>query len=59
MNLVECYIIKIHDEQVYPFNKDFVDVDLTYDCYGTVKRDTKLFPKSVWEKAKERGYFLV
>lgn len=58
MNLVECYIIKIHDEQVYPFNKDFVDVDLTYDCYGTVKRDTKLFPKGVWEKAKERGYFL-
>lgn len=59
MNLVEYYIVEIHDEQVCPFNRDFVDVDLTYDCYGTVKRTTKSFRKEVWEKAKERGYFLV
>ena len=59
MNLVEYYIIEIHDEQVCPFNRDFVDVDLTYDCYGTVRRTTKSFRKEVWEKAKEMGYFLV
>lgn len=58
MNLLECKIIEIHNEWVFPFDENYVDVDLTYDCWGEVKRDTKLFPKGVWETAKKRGYFL-
>lgn len=58
MNLLEHYIITVHGEhEIYMF-PDFVKVDLTYDCYGTIRRCRKMFRKSEWEEAKKKGVFL-
>ena len=46
MNLLKHYIVEVHREQEVYFNPDFVTVDLTYDCYGTIKRCLKMFRKS-------------
>lgn len=61
MNLLEHYIKQIHKEIYKHSNKhniDYVIVDVTYDCYGSVERKEVEFLKEEWEKAKEKGYFL-
>lgn len=57
MNLVEHYIVTIHSETLSKDGK-FIIVDLTYDCYGCLKRTTEEFLISTWDKIKEDGYFL-
>lgn len=57
MNLLEHYIIEIHSEQEL-LAVGMVKVDLTYDCYGTIRRGVKLFGKREWEEAKKEGVFL-
>jgi hypothetical protein len=58
MNLLEHYIVKVHGEQEIYMFPDFVKVDLTYDCFGDIKRCLKMFRKSEWEEAKKKGVFL-
>lgn len=61
MNLLECFIKEIHNEEYKhsdKYNCDYVEVDLTYNCYGTVKRTKEIFGFTEWEKTKEKGYFL-
>lgn len=68
MNLLEHYIVKIHSVEdvtkdyekrigVKP-NEPVYMVDLTYDCYGKIKREAYIFCKSKFEQVKKRGYFM-
>ena len=68
MNLLEHYIVEIHSEKDitneftqhcgYVPKEPFLQIDLTYNCYGSVKRTTESFWKSNWEEIKKKGYFL-
>lgn len=58
MNLIEHYIIKVHREHEIYMNPDFIKVDLTYDCYGTIRRCLMMFRKCEWKEAKKKGVFL-
>lgn len=58
MNLLEHYIIEVHQIVVpedYPY---MVKVDLTYDCYGSVQRGWHTTFKEDWEKEFAQGYYL-
>lgn len=58
MNLIKNHILEIHSEtKRHPYSL-YIDVDLTYDCYGLIKRDTITFYVPEWEKARKNGYFL-
>ena len=65
MNLLEHYIKEVHKVELKSgpsiFNDNIIqwyEVDLTYNCYGCIKRTTMSFPKKQWEEAKQKGYFL-
>ena len=64
MNLLEQWIEEIHEEKPYEdvwtkgFNKEFVQVDVTFECYGNTRRGKIVFSKEGWEKCKEDGYFM-
>ena len=68
MNLLEHYIKEIHsikditNEFIeccgYVPNEPLLEVDLTYDCYGVVKRGKMTFWKSNFEMVKNEGYFM-
>ena len=68
MKLVENYIKKIYSEEDItdkyreqikkePSEK-LIQVDIEYNCYGSVRRDKMTFLQSMWEEAKRKGYFL-
>ena len=68
MNLLEHYIKEVHsvnditdkfeEHCGYKPDEPFLEVDLTYNCYGLEKRCRKSFWKSNWETVKKEGYFL-
>lgn len=68
MNILEHYIEAVHSvidvteqfekSQGYPPLEQLFKVDLTYDCYGLIKRETRFFSKTEWEDAQKKGYFL-
>lgn len=58
MNLLEHYIVKVHSfEEVKCNLGTFIEVDLTYNCYGNVERRKTSFLKEEWEEALEKGYY--
>lgn len=64
MNLLENYIVEIHSVTPYiaewteEFNRDFVEVDITTDCYGIKKREICVFDSISWGEIKEQGYYM-
>lgn len=68
MNLLEHYIEQIHgvvdltDEFArhcgYVPKEPFLEVDVTYNCYGVKKREKVSFWKSNFDNVKKVGYFL-
>lgn len=68
MNLLEHYIVEIHSEKDitnefiehcgYVPEEPLLQIDLTYNCYGLIERNTKLFWASNWDGIKATGYFL-
>ena len=64
MNLLEVYIVEIHSEKPYTegwtkkFDKEFVEVDVTTNCYGSVKRNTTIWTTEELKKYKEDGYYM-
>lgn len=58
MNLLEHYIIEVHDVTGFTAVPGMIKVDVTYNCYGTVQRGTHIFTKELWEEALIKGYFL-
>ena len=64
MNLLEHYIEEVHfvtdvtNKLAYPTSEPLYAVDLTYDCHGQIKRETRYFFQTEWEVAKLKGYFM-
>ena len=68
MNLLEHYIKEIHsvkditnkftERTGYVPDEPLLQVELTYDCYGVVKRTAETFWQSNFERAKKQGYFM-
>ena len=59
MNLVEHYIIEIYDVKENKYGSEkYLIVDLQYNCYGTIKREKRVFTKEGFEEAKQQGYFM-
>lgn len=64
MNLLEQYIEEIHSEKpcnaewTKKFNKEFVEVDHTTNCYGRLTRTKDVFAKNDWERFKMQGYYM-
>ena len=68
MNLLEHYIKEIHsvkditnkfeEKCGYAPHDQFLEVDLTCDCYGVVERKICYFSKSKFEIVKKQGYFM-
>ena len=65
MNLLEQYIVEVHSEKPYSDEwvkkfpgKEFVEVEVTTDCYGRTKRDTHVFDVNDWKKYQEQGYWM-
>lgn len=62
MNLIESHIVEIHSEQ--PTASEwfddgyYIEVDVTYNCYGTITRGKHSFNKDEWEVVKQNGYWL-
>mgnify|MGYP000981146930 CR=1 FL=1 len=60
MNLLEHYIKEVHSvKEVQQDWGSFILVDLTADCYGTIKRTKTSFRDAEeWEKVQELGYYM-
>ena len=58
MNLLEHYIKQIHEVKEYEEYPDMLEVDVTYDCYGDIKRGKHITSKEQWKVDSSRGYFL-
>ncbi len=58
MNLLEHYIIEIHNVIEFNTVPGMIKVDVTYNCYGTVERGTHITSKELWEEALNKGYYL-
>lgn len=58
MNLLEHYIIEVHDVTEFNEVPGMIKVDVTYNCYGTVERGKYITSKELWEEALAKGYYL-
>lgn len=62
--MLEQYIKEVHSVTPYTeswtkqYGKDFLMVDLTVNCYGSLSRNERLFSVDEWEEAKEKGYYM-
>ena len=63
MNLIESYLKEIHSvkpctaewTKEFP-DREFVEVDVTEDCYGRVTRRDHVFTVQEWADFQEKGY---
>lgn len=65
MNLLEQYIQEVHSEKPYSADwtnefpeREFVEVEVTTNCYGREKRETHIFNTVEWSKYKSQGYWM-
>lgn len=65
MNLLEQYIEEVHSVRIYDAlwtrkfpNTNFVEVEVTTNCYGNVTRKKHVFQAEEWEKFKKQGYWM-
>lgn len=65
MNLLEHYIKEIHSVQDYKeeWTKEFpgecfVEVDITYNCYGRIERRSHIWSINKWDRINQKGYFM-
>ena len=58
MNLLEHYIKEVHGIKESSARPEWIEVDVTTDCWGDVRRTTHITTKKQWEQDLERGYFM-
>lgn len=59
MNTLECWIEDIHSIKPEIINgEEWVVVDITVNCWGSIERKTKEMPKARWEWTVKNGYFV-
>lgn len=61
MNLLECYIEKVHLEKEVKqdwMDEPYVEVEITTNRCGQRERKKELFPVSYWKTIKEAGFYM-
>lgn len=58
MNILEHYIKEVHSIKEIEKYPDMIEVDVTYNCYGSIQRTIHLTNKEQWKKDLEKGYFM-
>jgi hypothetical protein len=58
MNLIEHFIIEVHEIKEFDDYPNIIEVDVTTNCYGAIQRAKQCFSKEKWQKAIAQGYFL-
>ena len=58
MNLLEHFIIEVHEIKEFDDYPNLIEVDVTTKCYGVITRTKHFFKKEKWQKAVEQGYFI-
>lgn len=58
MNLLEHFIIEVHEIKEFDDYPNIIEVDVTTKCYGVKQITKQSFSKEQWQKAVEQGYFL-
>lgn len=65
MNLLEQYIKEIHSEKPHEEEwtkefkgKQFVEVEVTTNCYGSLTTEKRVFEVAEWAIIKEQGYWM-
>lgn len=64
MNVLEHYIVETHSVTPYraewtkEVSDKFVTADITTNCYGVTKRESRVFSEREWDEAVKNGYYL-
>lgn len=58
MNLVEHYIVEAHQVIIPKEYSHMVQVDLTYNCYGSIQRGWHTTLEEDWYQELRQGYYL-
>ena len=58
MNLLKHSIIEVHGTKEFGKYPNMIEVDVTYNCYGDIKRTKHITDKQQWQKDMEVGFFL-
>jgi hypothetical protein len=65
MNLLEVYLEEIHSVEPYTAewvkefpDREFVEVDVTTNSYGSIRRSKHVWTTTEFEKYKEQGYYM-
>lgn len=58
MNLLEHYIQEVHGVKESLTHPEWIEVDVTADCWGDVRRITHITTKKQWEQDLKNGYFM-
>lgn len=58
MNLLEHYIVRIHEVKEFEKYPDMIEVDVTCDCYGSKQRVKHITDREQWQKDIKNGYFM-
>ncbi|KDN58472.1 hypothetical protein [Exiguobacterium sp. AB2] len=66
MNMLENYIVEVHDVETYNAewtkedwakDKTWVEVDHTTNCYGSKTRSKRVYELNDWEATLKQGYY--
>ena len=58
MNILEHYIVEIHEEkelEKYPY---MLEIDVTCDCWGDRQRTKHITHREQWYEDVKRGFFM-
>jgi hypothetical protein len=58
VNLLEHYIVRIHEGKEFEKYPDMIEVDVTCNCYGSTQRVKHLTDKKQWQIDLKNGYFM-
>lgn len=63
MNLVQHFIVEVHSvedvtEKCKFATEPMVEVDITVNCFGVIKRNKEVFGEYTWNAVKEKGWYL-
>lgn len=58
MNILEHYIIEVHQVIELENFPNMIKVDLTYECWGSKQRTWHTTTKEFWKKELTQGYYL-
>jgi len=62
--MLEQHIREVHSVEPHTadwtkeFEKEFVEVRMTINCYGVIETKKRVFDTEEWERVKAQGYFM-